>query len=96
MGLTTTEALSAEFSRLVIQYLTPQTLDEVNAKNLTEDYNGCCATHDYADANMIMDEAFASLMGKEMDLQNVDEVRLWNEAWTLSRKNKFQIIYLKS
>lgn len=57
-------------------------------------HNGACASHDYCDANMVMDAALAShgslwSDGHEDDDAAQQEVRhrLWNEAWCLFTDN---------
>lgn len=43
-------------------------LEKIRTKNQTPAYLGhmCCASHDFVDANMVMDSAFVKLMGREM------------------------------
>jgi predicted NBD/HSP70 family sugar kinase len=84
-------ALAIEFSRGINRYLTPDQLAEAIAKNQTPDYNeGICATHDYIDANEVMSEAFTTITGKEVDVQNDIDRDLWSKAWSLSKANNFK------
>lgn len=86
------ELLSNRFSYLINENFSAIELAETIRKNKTEDYKNCCATHDYCDANMIMDEAFTEIVGHEIDLQNDADLELWNSAWDLSKANDFKVI----
>lgn len=83
--------LSDEFSRLIVEGFTADQLAEVNAKNATDKYKNCCATHDYYDANEFMSEAFNHVMNREIDLQNDNDIDLWNAAWALSKSKNFAV-----
>ena len=86
-----THELSNKFSLLVNKAFTKKELKDTISKNKTIEYENCCATHDYCDANMIMDEAFTEIIGYEIDLQNDADLDLWNNAWALSKANYFKI-----
>jgi hypothetical protein len=59
---------------------------------------GCCASHDFCDANVAMDSAFTHVMGRDLtcddDVQNVPEMAqlqeadhaLWGAAWDYARE----------
>lgn len=91
--------LSDEFSRLIVEAFTADQLAETIAKNHTAEYAGLCATHDYCDANMVMDEAFINIIGRdyiffddehpETEEQNKQDVALENAAWGLSKSKDF-------
>lgn len=94
------EQLSKEFSTLVNKYYSPDQLADVRAKNTASNDN-TCATHDYYDANMIMDEAFQTVMKREFVFWNDEEpgtfeqneydTDLINEAWGKSKEAQFYI-----
>lgn len=86
----TYERISDAFSKEVQEALTPEQIAEVIAKNNTDEYQGVCATHDYVDANMLMDAAFKSVTKREIDLQNKNDVELWGWAWNLSKNRSFK------
>ena len=53
------ESVAAMFSAVLREWLTDEEMDEVvlhNANELKD--SDCCASHDFCDANMAMDEAF--------------------------------------
>jgi len=92
------EELARTFARIVRETLTPDELDTVNARNATPEYVGCCATHDFADANMLMRAAWCELCGWDEDRASVDEVTdspndwalaCWNAAWEMARAAGF-------
>ncbi len=81
--------LANEFSSVLKTWLTAEEMKLVIEKNSTPEYNDCCASHDYCDANMAMDEAFTKLTGKETNPQSDTQRSLWNNAWTIAKENKF-------
>lgn len=60
---------------------------EINKKN----NDNTCATGDFCDSNMSMDSAFSEIVGRQIDIQNELEMDIWNNAWTLAKKNDFKI-----
>lgn len=79
------DKLSDAFSKLIVDNLTREQLEEVNVKNDTEAYKNCCATQDYFDANEFMAEAFQSVTGHEINVQDETNIDLWNAAWKQSK-----------
>lgn len=45
---------------------------------------GVCASHDYCDANMVMDEAFTGLFDRSVASTDED-CALWNAAWDIAK-----------
>jgi hypothetical protein len=92
-------ALSNEFSRIVSSWCSAEQLAEINRLNALPQNVGCCASHDYYDTNMAMDEAFTKTFGREFTFFNDDEPETevgnsidtdyFNAAWELSKQNKF-------
>jgi hypothetical protein len=64
---------------------------EINTRNARPDYAGCCATHDFFDANIGMAEAFFSVTGGEPDAASETDAALWNAAWTMAKDAGFWI-----
>lgn len=54
MAKTITQKLAEQFRTTIQEWLTEEELAEVDRKNATPQYEGCCATHDYCDANEAM------------------------------------------
>lgn len=42
---------------------------------------GTCASHDFCDSNMVMDPAFRTIMGREIDPASEADAALWGAAW---------------
>ncbi len=81
MTHTHTLRLAHAFHRLVRKAL-PKHLEAIDEENRTAEHT--CATQDFCDANMIMDEAFTAVLGRDMDVGSEDDAALWNAAWDLA------------
>lgn len=85
--------LSEAFLKVLTEWLTPDERREVDRLNRTSEYIGCCATHDYCDANMAMFEAFTKTLGREPNLGPDDEggrdVGVMNRAWLAAKRKGF-------
>lgn len=87
----TVEALAAEFSRVLREWLSEQQMRAVIQRNATAEYAGCCASHDFCDANMAMLEACANLTGKtEHDFGDEALQSVVNRAWDLAKAKEFR------
>lgn len=66
-------------------------LIDIENKRRSEE-TSCCASHDYCDAKMLMNDALSSL-GLDMELLLKDggqeAIDIWNAAWTLTRATGF-------
>lgn len=86
---TLVEQLAAAFTRELANQLTKQQWLTVCRRNRVETDPGVCHSHDYCDANMVMDAAFRSLGldpfggGDTMPDAMVD---LWNDAWDRAKR----------
>ncbi len=93
--------LSKEFSRVINEWCTPDQLAEIIRRNASSEYKeiNCCATHDFYDSNMAMDEAFTKVFAREFtfwndeepetEKQNSIDIYYFNAAWDLSKANNF-------
>lgn len=79
--------LAREFSIRAREYLSMDEMEEVIKRNRTEEVPLVCHTHDFCDANMIMDAAMEKLglRSKNEDVTN----QLWSAAWDLAKKTEF-------
>lgn len=91
----TVERLARTFSGILAHDFTKEQMLEMIAKNKTNDPD-CCASHDYCDANMTMDDAFRIVMGRSAVPNLLDEspeadadLNLWNHAWNMAKANDF-------
>lgn len=90
------ESLARAFAERLVFGLGDDTLREIAIKERDHHIDGCCHSHDYCDANVIMAEAFKAVIGRETDDNDEGEmsqmdIDLWNEAWDLARKNLFWV-----
>jgi hypothetical protein len=92
------DMLAKAFSERVRREFGPVVLGEINRRNATaktdymSPYHCACATQDFADANMLMHEAFVATFGREptSEGQQADrDVWLWNEAWSAAKAARF-------
>ena len=84
--------LATEFARLMRRDLTKTQMKKVNTLNAKR--KDICASHDFIDANMTMDEAFKNAVGREPNIGGDTEdsqadIKLWNDAWQTAIDAKF-------
>lgn len=68
------------FATMLAAELTAEQWAEMRARNVTADA-GVCASHDFCDANMVMDPAFTAVMGRQADGASDTDAALWSAAW---------------
>ena len=89
---TEVKLLSMAFTYHLIKELEFGAIDEINKLNATEEYKGCCASHDFCDSNMVMVDALETLGYKEasLDVDWTEEIlTLMNRAWGRAKKLQF-------
>lgn len=72
-------------------------LTRVIRKNKLETDSNICHSHDYIDANMVMDAAFRCILGRCAHFITADatvrqknaDYDLWNDSWTLAMQTRF-------
>lgn len=84
-------ALANAFSAEVRASFTAEEMAEIRARNRKPEYAGACATHDFADANMIMAAAWQKVFKAECDPSDDGHAALWNRAWDIARENEFTV-----
>lgn len=78
--------LADRFAQVLRRWLTDEQWATMRRRNATIG-NGLCASHDFCDANMAMDEAFTVIMGREINLEDEHgDNALWNSAWDIAHK----------
>ena len=82
-------ALANVFSGHVRHVLTDRELNEVRVK---DDGGPVCHTHDYADANQLMLDAFEVLFGRPVDWDADADGDVMEAAWTAARYWGFHVI----
>lgn len=72
----TRAGLARELARTIRRWLTADELAEAVRRNATPEYadHNMCATHDFCDANMALDEAYRTTTGRQLvdDMQEAD------------------------
>ncbi|PIB95290.1 hypothetical protein [Caulobacter sp. X] len=72
------------FAQKLALDLGPDKLAQVRERNrgLKDD---CCASHDFLDANMVMNEAYIEVVGRELRADDDDDASLWTDAWGIAK-----------
>lgn len=93
--------LAIAFSNELRKDISAENMTEINRRNKTPEYVGACATHDFIDANQSMLDVFKPVTGHEFVFYNGDEPEtekqfdadsaLWDAAWSLARRNDFDV-----
>ena len=84
-----TEQLARAFSSELRSELGDDIVTEIVELNAASDNADGCYSHDYCDANMVMEAAFIEVFGREPDVSGGDDVRLWNAAWNNAVEHGF-------
>tara|TARA_R110000744_G_C18950969_1_gene515658 strand:+ start:57 stop:386 length:330 start_codon:yes stop_codon:yes gene_type:complete len=77
------------FIRTIKEWLTPEQCAEVDARNLKEDDDLICHTHDFCDANMAMMAAFEEVDGEEPNVSDESWCGLASKAWAIAISSGF-------
>lgn len=86
------DKLAHVFAAVLKEQLSREQIDEINKRNVSPEYGtNACASHDFCDANMVMDTAFTRLLGREMQIHEDDDLAACNVAWTIAKDNAFFI-----
>jgi hypothetical protein len=79
-------AIARRFADHLRESLSPEQWREMRLVNRGHTTDKICASHDYCDANMPMDEAFQEIIGHEIDCSSDTETGIWNRAWDLAKE----------
>ncbi len=94
------EQLAREFSRQLANTVTAHEMSLINSWN-ESDPDDSCASGNYCDSNMVMASAFIKVFDRscimpsdveenpELAAKEVEDLNLWNAAWTMAKENKF-------
>lgn len=84
--------LAREFGLQLRSALQADEFDEMNLLNSQLPIDGgVCHSHDYCDANMVMEAAFKAAFHREPDLDSDEDANLWNDAWFVAKRAGFRI-----
>lgn len=83
------------FSRILREHLHDDDLSRVIKRNHKERAPDVCHSHDFCDANMLMNEAYCRIMGLSeddgFDANDPQQAALWNDAWALAKDRDFYV-----
>jgi hypothetical protein len=79
--------LARQFADVLQEWLTPAEFEEMQRRNKMRMHENACASHDFCDANMAMEDAFRRTFGREPNLQDDTDIDVWNNAWDAAKKN---------
>ena len=89
-NFTLPRGIASAFADLIEQECADD-LDAIRTRNASEAYKGCCASHDFCDANMPMAAAFEAITGRPLvgDAGIADaDLELVNMAWDIARAER--------
>ncbi len=88
--MSTVARIAVEFCKIVRRDLLRH-LEEINRLNRKRGRK-YCHTHDFCDANKLMDEAFRHVVGREPDFdRHLHDMGLWNGAWNMAIRSGFSL-----
>lgn len=83
------QKLADAFARKLREALCADEFAEMRRRNATEQYENACASHDFIDANVVMDEAHKEVFGRSAldgsDAQQERAQAVWNAAWDIAK-----------
>ena len=86
------DAVADTFARLLKKALTPEEFTEVRHRNGSPAYGGnICASHDFCDANLIMEAALTEHGVKVLEAGGAmrdEALEVWNEAWRIAKQTR--------
>lgn len=87
------EDLSEEFAKELKIELGDNAFNEMVQKHIDGEYakKDVCVTHDYCDGNQVMLDAYEKCYKREFNMQNDDDMQLWNGAWEFAKRNNFYL-----
>lgn len=81
--------LANAFSRNIRATLSPSQL-RLTIKRNRFNKDSSCATHDFCDANEMMAQAFNQIVGREISVQDGQDMCCVNTAWDIAKTNEFK------
>jgi hypothetical protein len=81
-------SLAYEFAAILREWLSEAEFEEVRRRNALPEYDdaGACASHDFCDANIVMEEAFKRVFNREPDVSTEADTDIWNTAWDTAKR----------
>lgn len=80
-------AIAQAFAKELRLVLNDEQWSEMRKRNADNDDENVCASHDFVDANMVMESAFEKVTNRtDFDADNDADCALWNSAWRIAKK----------
>lgn len=93
MDATQIEPLARKFSTFLAEAIGEESIREAVDRNRSQKHSGICHSHDFCDANMVMESAFEEVIGRsQFNAEghiSEEDMRLWNAAWDLAKEREF-------
>lgn len=84
------EQLAKKFAEVLQEWLSAEQMKTVIKRNMSGAYSeDVCASHDFCDANMAMDESFLRVLFRNASTSSDHDIYLWNSAWTMAKTADF-------
>lgn len=88
----TLETLAQNFGIQLLKELGQLQLLTVIKLNAAEPNSSICHSHDFTDANEVMNEAWdITYPGTPFNMHNDTHCQYWSEAWSLAKQQKFGV-----
>ena len=95
--MTQAQTLAAEFATRLRWALNADEWAEMCRRNVAETHSAVCHSHDFCDANLVMDAAFKAVTGASIGEREEAgnggmtdaEIELWSDAWTIAKRDHF-------
>lgn len=81
MVATVVERLADRFARRLRASVTFAEYREIRRRNRIETDPHVCASHDFIDANEVMADAWADVIGTPIDPDDDEQAATWSAAW---------------
>ena len=91
-----TRQLALNFVALVCREFDEKTLSEIRRRNRAETNPSVCHTHDFCDANLLMDDAWRFTFGRDTNLDDEVDCAVWSNAWARAVAANFEVRKIKS
>ena len=86
IDMTQARTIGDHFAGLLKDDLTKAQFAEILRRNKVQMNGGICHSHDFCDANVLMEIAFRAIVGREPDVGSDADAALWSAAWRHAKK----------
>ncbi len=87
--------LAMRFATELGEKLSSEDMDRLVERNGRDPKSAVCHSHDFCDANVVMEEAWRRSFGGELfDEEEAEQLSVWNEAWQIARDADFDVMLL--